>query len=155
MNLKHCFLFMLFILLISACNLNSTYEGDIDFEQETWHMDSIAYFYFEAPAAAQDVEVKFRSTLDYPNYNLYVKMTLSDSNGVVLADKLLDYELYDEKTGKPMGKGNSIYQFNSIALPAYDFPYEGSYRVSLAQYMRFVELPGILSVGIRVKDVED
>lgn len=155
MNLKQFLSLTFLCLVLSACDLSSTFEDDLDFENGIWHMDSIARFDFDGKMGAQDVEIKFRSSLEYPIYNLYVKMTLTDSNGVALADELLSYDLYDAKTGKPLGKGNSIYQYMATVLSAYEFPYEGPYTINIAQYMRYVELPGILSVGVRVADPQD
>lgn len=136
----------------SACNFDSTFEEDIDFNEGTWHMDTLAVFEFESEKVEKNIEIKLRSNLDYPFYNLYLKLELIDSLGRRLQDTLLGFDLYDQKTGKPIGKGNSIYQLNAVALPNYEFPYEGKYEIRLAQYMRRATLPGILSAGIRIED---
>lgn len=155
MNLKHFISLLCLTTLITGCDLSSTYESDIDFEDGYWHMDSLATFQFEAPKESQDIELKLRSNLEYPFYNLYIKMELADSTGKVLKDSLVGFDLYDAKTGKPLGQGNSIYQLNKNVLEAYPFPYDGKYSIRLAQYMRRVELSGIVSAGVRIAPLED
>jgi len=152
---KHFWLVLLSFLAVSSCSLSSTYEDDVDFKEGVWHMDSLATFVFEAPAEPQHVEIKLRNNLEYPFYNLYLKLELMDSAGLMIEDSLLDLTLYDQKTGKPLGDGNSIYQTNQLALEAFPFPYEGNYSIRLAQYMRRVELNGILSAGVRIAPSQD
>lgn len=156
MNHKSVLAFLLLLgLSLTGCGFDSTYEEDIDFENGIWHMDSLAVFEFETEGTQKDVEVKLRSNLDYPFYNLYLKLELYDSLGKRLQDTLLGFDLYNQKTGKPLGKGNSIYQLNTVALSAYPFPYEGKFEVRMAQYMRIAALPGMVSTGIRVVDPEN
>lgn len=152
---KHFWLFLFLLLATSSCDLSSTFESDVDFDEGIWHMDSLATFEFDAPAQTQDVEVKLRNNLDYPFYNLYVKLELLDSTGGMLQDTLVELTIYDQKTGKPKGEGNSIYQINTLGLDAYPFPYAGTYSIRLAQYMRKVELEGILSTGVRIVPEEN
>lgn len=145
-------LFSLLLLALSSCNLDSTFEDDYNFKEETWQMNDLILFEFESEAAAQDFEVKVRSNLDYPFYNLYIKAQLQDSTGRPLKEELLGFDLYDAKTGKPLGSGNSIFQLDITAFPTLQLPYQGKYQLQLAHYMRVEELNGLLSVGIRVKD---
>ena len=119
-------------------------------------MDSIPSFEFEVgDELAQDIAIQVRSNLDYPYYNLYLQYTLEDQQGNELESELVNFVLYDEATGKPKGKGNSVYQYTSPVLENYQFPAAGTYKISIAQYMRMAELPGVLSVGVTLNDSED
>jgi len=155
MNLKQLLGLVLLSLLFNSCDLSSTYEADQDIPDAFWHMDSLLTFDFRGVPGPQNIEVKFRSTLEYPKYNLYIRMSLLDSLDKPLANELLSFDLYDPKSGKPLGKGNSIYQYKAMAIENFNFPYEGPYRIQLAQYMRYAELPGIVSAGIRVSEPEN
>lgn len=119
-------------------------------------MDSIPSFEFEVgDELAQDIAIQVRSNLDYPYYNLYLQYSLEDQQGNELESELVNFVLYDEATGKPKGKGNSVYQYTSPVLENYSFPAAGTYKISIAQYMRMAELPGVLSVGVTLNDSED
>ena len=143
------------VFALSACNLDSTFEDDHNFEEETWHMNDLISFDFESDSKPQDFEVKVRSSLHYPFYNLFIKAQLLDSTGNTLKEELLGFDLYDSKTGKPLGKGNSIFQLDVTAFPTLQLPYDGKYKMQLTHYMRVEELGGLLSVGVRVKDPEN
>lgn len=148
-------LLSLFVFAVSACNLDSTFEDDHNFEDEVWHMNDIISFEFESESKPQDFQVKVRSNLNYPFYNLYIKAELIDSTGSNLKEELLSFDLYDSKSGKPLGKGNSVFQLDIEAFPTLQLPYNGKYQVRLAHYMRVEELDGLLSIGVRVKDPEN
>ena len=62
--------------------------------------------------------------------------------------------LFDQKTGKPQGEGSSIYQHSIPLLQNHTFAQPGSYTLKVAQYMRELELKDVLSVGVRVEEVE-
>ena len=55
---------LLIVLSICACNLDSTFEDDHNFEEAGWHMDDQISFSFESEAQLE-FEIKVRSNLDY------------------------------------------------------------------------------------------
>ena len=146
---------IMLVLLLSACNFDATFSDNHDFQEGLWNMDSIPSFEFEiGNEPLQDVAIKVRSNLEYPYYNLYLQYTITDQQGTELASDLVNFVLYDEETGKPQGKGNSIYQYAAPVLEDYNFT-PGTYTFSVAQYMRMAELPGVLSVGVTVSNSEN
>lgn len=146
-------LLALLILLIVGCDSERIYESDYDFEDQSWHMDSIPTFEFEIDKVANnDILLKIRNTLDFPFRNCYMTYYLEDSVGNVLSSDLVNFRLFDETTGKPFGKGNSVFQHSETILPSYNFPASGVYRIRVAQYMRKTSLEGTYSIGLRIEE---
>ena len=146
---------MLIALLIVSCDSKRIYESDIDFENEVWHMDSVSVFEFNIEdRIPKNLAVKLRNDLTYPYQNLYLNYKLKDSGGNVLNSELVNLRLFDEKTGKPQGKGNSVYQFKEVVLKDFVFPGAGFYTIEFSQYMRVSALSGTYSIGLRVEDSE-
>ncbi len=146
---------LLLLLFVFSCDTNRVFESDIDFENEIWLMDSTAIFEFEvADQLPKDLMIKLRTDLTYPYQNCYVNFKLKDGAGSVLVEHMASLQLFDEKTGKPQGKGNSVYQFKESLISEYRFESQGKYTLELTQYMRMSELNGVYSVGLRVQDSE-
>lgn len=143
------------LFLFSSCDSNRVFEADRDFENEVWQMDTIPVFTFEIEdLSPKNLVIKLRTDLTYPYQNCYVNYKLKDLEGNIISSDLLSLQLFDDKTGKPQGSGNSLYQFKEAILSNYTFPSTGEYRIELAQYMRTSQLNGTYSAGIRVEDSE-
>lgn len=152
MNRSQACLLFLFVLLFVGCDGERVYESDYDFEDQSWHMDSIPSFEFQIDEVrGNDVLLKIRNSLDFPFRNCYMTFYLEDSVGNVLSSDLVNFQLFDETTGKPFGKGNSVFQHNETILSNYDFPAPGTYRLRVAQYMRKTSLDGTYSIGVRIE----
>jgi len=153
MNKSQAIFFGLLILLIVGCDTERVYESDYDFEGQSWHMDTIPVFEFTIDEVTHnDVLLKIRNSLDFPFRNCYMTYYLEDSAGNVLSSDLVNIKLFDETTGKPFGKGNSVFQHSETILTRYDFPASGTYRVRIAQYMRKTTLEGTYSIGVRIEE---
>ena len=64
--------------------------------------------------------------------------------------------LMDAKTGEPKGSGTGdIYDMQLLALPEQHFAKPGNYTLTLEQYMRQAQLPGLMAVGVRVARHEE
>lgn len=144
---------VLLVLANFGCDSGRVYEADYDFEGDEWHMDTIPSFEFQIDEpSGKDLLLKIRNSLDYPFRNCYMTYYLEDSIGTVLASELVNFQLFDETTGKPFGKGNSVFQHSEIIKSQYDFPKAGRYRLRVAQYMRKTNLEGTYSVGLRIEE---
>jgi gliding motility-associated lipoprotein GldH len=152
MNKSQVTLLGLLILLIVGCDTERVYESDYNFEGQSWHMDTIPSFEFTIDEVANnDVLLKIRNSLDFPFRNCYMTYYLEDSAGNVLSSDLVNFKLFDETTGKPFGKGNTVFQHSETILSSYDFPASGTYRLRIAQYMRKTTLGGAYSIGVRIE----
>lgn len=141
------------ILLIYSCDSRGLFEDDQSFDSKSWHMDNMPSFTFEIEdTAPKDIFLKLRNDLNYPYQNIYITYYLLNAQGEEVATELVNIPLFDDVTGKPEGKGNSIYQSSMLVLENYSFPSAGEYTFKLAQYMRSESLDGMQSVGVRVEE---
>jgi gliding motility-associated lipoprotein GldH len=142
----------------SGCDENRVYDTHIDIENALWPENKELNYDFEIKdhQQAYNVIYNIRYANTYPYYNLYLHYYLADSAGKVLKDHQLHMDLFDSKTGKPLGKGlGDLFDgtFLNQDLKAYRFPYAGKYKMKLRQYMRQSQLQGISSVGVKVEKV--
>jgi gliding motility-associated lipoprotein GldH len=106
-------------------------------------------------AARYDVYFNVRNASGYGFYNLYLKHTLIGPDNRPAGPALLhQMVLMDPKTGEPRGAGaGDIFDHQFLALPHQRFTKAGTYKLTLEQYMRQNQLPGIMAVGVRVTKV--
>ena len=147
------------LMLQLSCYDSRLYEDYADFDQKIWLADSTAQFQFEVdnPDLKYNLYLNIRNTNTYPYHNLYVRYQLQDSTGNELINELVNQNLYNEKTGEPLGSGlGDIYSHQFLLRKDISFSQSGIYHVSLDQYMRQDTLQGIVSAGIRLeKNVSD
>jgi gliding motility-associated lipoprotein GldH len=81
-----------------------------------------------------------------------VRYSLKDSSGNVLQTDLVNGQLFESISGKPLGEGlGDVFDHQFSILEEYTFPGTGNYHIELNQYMRRDTLPEILAVGVRVE----
>lgn len=141
-------------VVFTCCDPGRVYEKNEEFVGGIWHVDSIPTFNFFIPEEGNyDVYFNVRNTLEYPFQNLYITYYLKDTTGEILKSDLVNFKLFDSKTGKPFGEGGvgDIYGHQFILLK--DYPFEDQdYSISVQHYMRTDSLQDILAVGLRVEE---
>jgi len=146
-------------LTLSACDPNRVYEENTDLTSPSgdpyvWDVQQRPSFTFAIAdtTARYDVYFNVRNAAGYGFYNLYLKHTLTGPEGRVVGRPLLHQMIIlDPKTGEPLGAGaGDIFDHQFLALRKVHFARPGNYKVTLEQYMRQNQLPGIMSVGVRV-----
>ncbi len=138
---------------LAACDPNRVFEQNIDFPKYSWDVQQKPAFTFaiQDTAARYDVYFNVRYASAYGFYNLYTKHTLAGPGGPVGPPLLHQMLLMDPKTGEPKGSGTGdIYDLQLLALPRQRFARPGNYTLTLEQYMRQDQLPGLMAVGVRV-----
>lgn len=156
--MKYSYLVMLLALFagLASCDKGRVYQQVYDFDDTGWSVDTIPSFTFEiADTEPKNILLNLRYGLDYKEYNIYLKYDLQDSAGNELASELISLDLFDPKTGRPLGEGNSIYQNQISVLQNYRFAQPGSYTFRIAQYTRENPVMEIYSVGVRIEEAED
>lgn len=151
---RHSLILILFVFFM-ACDSSRVYEEYYDFNGSTWNLDSIPSFEFSIENTdPKDLFVNLRNTVSYNYQNLYLFYQLNDENGKELESDLINIPVFDEKTGKPFGSGNSIYEHQHKILASYRFPKNGKYVLKIAQYMREIDLKEIVSVGASIEEID-
>lgn len=146
--------FACLVCVIWSCNNNVVYNSFQDLEKGNWRYDSTAVFDFYVDNADKPYDLCYnvRYNLEYPYYNLYVKYELTDATGKLLRASMQEANLMHPDTGVPLGSGESIFDSQLSLLKNYQFPAVGDYQFKIRQYMRMDTLPGILAVGVTLKN---
>ncbi len=149
-NILPGFVLVLFVVLLTACGGSATFEAKQDFKEKYWLKNEPVVFHFaiEETAPHYDFHYFIRNSLEYPYQNIYLQYYLEDSSGNVVARQLNNVELFNPKTGKPLGDGvGDVFNLEKTFLARYQFPYPGEYTLRIDQYMRQDTLRHIHTVG--------
>lgn len=150
--------FLLAGLLLGACTDDALYKGYEEIPTAEWKMDDVKTFEFEIKDKTKATTVNYlvRNAIQYPFYNLYLKVSLKDSTGKVIQSGMDQLILFDEKTGKPLGDGMGDLFDQRVAASKYvnyKFPYVGKYSIELQHNMRPDPLLGLMGIGLEVVDL--
>jgi gliding motility-associated lipoprotein GldH len=148
-------IFICAVFLFAACDDNRVFEKNLDFEQQAWMSGHKPEFEVNIPDTTTGYNVYFnlRTSVDYPYSRIFFTYYLEDSLGLVLNKKLIDYIVFDPKTGKPQGTSGlgDIYDHQVPLIENHHFPYAGTHRIKFEQFMRPDTLLGVFAVGVRVE----
>jgi len=136
-----------------SCDSNGIRQEHKDITK-FWKADSIANFtlFIDDSSIEYDLYFTVRNGVEFPHSNLYFKYILKDSTGNSLESELVNFQLFNAKTGYPLGNGvGDIFEHQYELLTKYRFRQKGSYKLSFQQYMRYDSLPEIYSVGYRIE----
>lgn len=141
--------------LLFSCDSDRLFEQNINLKERYWRVDEPMIFDFKIEDSSQPYNIYYniRNSLEYPYARLFVHYTLSDSTGVPIEKKLNAQFLFDQKTGKPLGKSGigDVFDHQFLLLEKQVFNYPGKYQLKIEQYNRQDTLRGILAVGARVE----
>ncbi len=147
-----------FLLIVCSCDSNRVYEYNIEFDDRTWKVIEEPRFEFKVPNSADQYNIYYnvRNSLDFPYARIFVKWHLYDSTGREISKKLIFNDLFDEKTGRPLGDSGlgDLYDHRFPILENYSFAHPGKYSVKLDQFNRQDTLHGVIAVGVRVERKE-
>ncbi|MEB2782239.1 gliding motility lipoprotein GldH [Algoriphagus sp. C2-6-M1] len=147
-KVQHC-LFILLFLVIAACTDGRIYEDFRSLPNQNWGITDSLNFELgkvELINSPNLVAVKFNE--EYAFSNCYMRVISKDSSGVILDNKLVNILLFDPKSGEPLGEGFGSSYTRYDTLP---FLFDKQTKsVTLLQYMRQDQLPGIEAVGIKI-----
>ncbi|WP_209330465.1 gliding motility lipoprotein GldH [Lunatimonas salinarum] len=146
------FLVLLTVLsVLVGCDSDRLYESYHDFPTPSWHLeDSVT---FEISGVAEDrvlpvISVRFTDRYDF--HNLYLKMVLKDSSDSTIKDTLVNINLFDSKSGKPLGTGfgNRFTKYDTLTTSGSEII--NAKKVQFIQYMRKESIEGIESLGLKL-----
>lgn len=142
---------------LGGCGLGNLRDQNFDIDPRGWQQDSLVVFNFEIPdsTAAYNFYYTIRYNANYPYYNLFVSYNMLDSTEALISGQLQDLNLFNPKTGEPLGSGlGSVYSRKFLALENYRFVNTGQYTFTLKHYMRTDTLQGVVSVGVSLAKTE-
>ena len=142
------------VLFLCGCDSQRIFEQNTDIENRQWPKDDIKQFEFEITDTDQsyDIYYNIRNSVAFPFHNLFLTYSLQDAAGNELQSALQNMNLFDEKTGKPLGNGmGDIFDLQVLSVENYSFDHPGKYTFTIQQFMRRDTLNEILSIGIRVE----
>ena len=137
----------------AGCDRARVFEENHDFKDYAWRAEEKPEFRFVITDTAARYVVNFnvRTATDYPFYNLFVKLKLSDSAGHVVSHLRHELNVRDPQTGRPLGDGlGDIFDQQVSALRGVRFAQAGTYHVEVEQNMRLSVLPQVMAVGVRI-----
>lgn len=134
----------------TACNNGRVYESYQDLEKLEWVVTDTISFSLDSletnTGTSSILSIRYDDKYEYNN--LYVRYFLKDSTREILSDTLLNLQLFDPKTGKPLGQGYGNRRILYDTLPGNRVLPKSSYH--FVQYMRKDTLSGIESVGLKI-----
>ena len=148
---------LLFSSLMVSCDNSRVFEANHEFNSRAWNSTEEPRFEFAIGDTTQRYNVYFnvRNSLNYPFSRIFITYHLYDSVGKELARKLVNNDLFDLKTGQPLGDSGlgDLYDHQFPLLKSHRFNSPGKYSIKLDQFMRQDTLQGVIAVGIRIEKV--
>lgn len=145
--------YILFVLagLLIACNPDRIFEDYQGMETLQWAISDTVTFELDPEKTEQVLPtIGIRYNDQYEYHNLYVKFLMTDSLGVSLQDSLINIELFDSKTGEPLGEGFGNVFTKYDTLPFGNLDENRFVRIHFLQYMRKEQIDGIEAVGLKI-----
>ena len=120
----------------------------------TWNSDSVLVFTIFSDESNENMDfmLRVRYDLNYNYQNLYYSYALLDSLDTLIHNQLREIILFDEKNGKPIGKGiSTVFTLEERVINNIKFKKNNLYKFQIQQMMREDNLQGINSIGLMVK----
>ncbi len=149
------YIFIIFVVLISACNQATYFDSSLDIPNNTWEAEKAAVFDFMIKDSSQvfNLFIEIGNTNDYRYSNLWLLVKTSVKEGDIAYDTL-EYFLADER-GKWLGaKNGNVFLNNFVYKNGVRFPRQGKYSVEIIQLMRDEKLKGINKVGFKIENLK-
>jgi gliding motility-associated lipoprotein GldH len=150
---------MVFLLTASmvSCDKSRLYEENREFSDRNWKATEEPRFEFAVKDTSQRYNLYYniRNSLSYPYSRIFITFHLYDSTGRELSKRLVNHDLFDQKTGHPLGDSGlgDLYDHQFLLLKDHHFGFPGKYSVKLDQFMRQDTLQGVIAVGMRIERV--
>ena len=143
---------------ITSCDNGRVFEDNREFAERSWNVTEEPRFEFTISDTTLHYNLYYnvRNSLNYPYARLFITYHLYDSMGRELSKKLVNNDLFDQKTGRPLGNSGlgDLYDHQFPILQNYAFAGRGKYAIKLDQFMRQDTLQGVIAVGVRVEKVQ-
>ncbi|WP_291782916.1 gliding motility lipoprotein GldH [Cecembia sp.] len=141
-------LYSLFILAVfGSCSGDRVYEKYQGMKNLSWGVQDTVSFTMTKPLPEGPSILAIKYNENYPYRNLYLRYLVLDSLEDIIASNLINIDLFESTSGKPLGKGygNTFTKYDTLPLEGFN-PYN---QIQLVQYMRIEELDGIEAIGLK------
>lgn len=151
--MKQLFLLIIPVLLLSSCAQNFIYEKDISLPEKVWTYENKLAFDFEVEdtESLYNLYLDIDHSVDFGSQNMYVKFYTQFPSKKVLTD-VVSLEL----AGKGgIWFGNCGSEMCNLRIPIQSsvfFEQTGIYTVTVEQFTRKDNLPGIAEIGFRIEN---
>ncbi len=145
------FLFLLFIIGLSACQETAFYQKSFPIQDEVWsYADSLDFsFVIEDTETVYNLELSITHSKAYAFQNLYTKISTYFPSGEKVED-IVSLELA-QKNGAWFGDCGKEYCILNIPIQQnIRFKEAGAYKLIIQQNMRKEHLPGIKKIGFAI-----
>lgn len=149
MNKVKLCLFLLLFLAAGACTDGRIYEDFQSLPSQNWGItDSLVFELGDVKLINSPNLLAVKFNEEYAFSNCYLRIISKDSSDVILDNKLVNIMLFDQKSGEPLGEGfgNSYTRYDTLPF-LFD---QNTKSVTILQYMRQEQLPGIEAIGIKI-----
>lgn len=134
------------------------FEDNESIKNANWKVEEPIKLSFDIQDTSKRYNLYYniRNELSYPYYNMYITYYLHYPDGKKIDSLLQDVILFNPNSGEPYGEGTGgIREHQLPAFQNFQFTQKGRYTYEFKQYMRVNPLPGILSMGLRVEEVQN
>ncbi len=145
-------LFLLSLLIFSACDTTLLYEKNLAIDTEGWKIEIPAEFELEVTdtLSPHNFYINLRHSTDYKYSNIYLFLDTYFPGNSQTRDTI-EIILADIK-GEWFGKGMGKIKENQVMLQKnFVFPMSGTYKFNIEQGMRDDFLIGVEDIGIRIE----
>lgn len=141
-----------------SCDNRRLFEDNREFTDRSWKVTEEPKFQFAVKdtSARYNLYFNIRNSLNYPYARIFITFHLYDSAGKELIKKLVNDDLFDQKTGRPLGDSGlgDLYDHQFTVLKNHQFTYPGQYSIKLDQFMRQDTLQGVIAAGVRIEKAD-
>ncbi|TDG93071.1 gliding motility lipoprotein GldH [Cardinium endosymbiont of Culicoides punctatus] len=146
------FLICFIAFFMFGCDSDNLIQKAFEFPQYSWDVDKKVFFEFNIDTSDQpyDLVLLLNNNATYPYQNLYIRYYLEGEE--VSESAIIELQLFNKKTGKPLGYGWGKTKLHQICLFSnFIFKKAGIYRFQLEHVMRQKVLLGIERVVLNVQ----
>jgi gliding motility-associated lipoprotein GldH len=134
--------------MIAGCDNNYRFEAKHDIPNASWTYRDTFDFPFEIKdtSTLYNIYLNLKANTTFANQNIYVRMYTGFPDG--RRESLVrSFDVYDLQ-GKMMDNQRLLIQENAF------FNKSGAYKITIEQFMRQDSVPGIVSVGMAVEQLD-
>lgn len=144
----------LIFLGLSACNKDVLFQDTLSIEDGIWRYEDPKTFAFiaEDTLTSYDLLIEVKHDSRFPFQNLYMQLRTS-LPGKRIVEDIVSIDLADRSGNKYGTCRGEQCTFRIPVQKSFTFEETGPYEISIAQHSRLDLLPGVLAIGLTIKEI--